>query len=509
MVAENPKGIGQRHFLAFWLFTGLAIEFGSRFSIFVTIVAMVGSNKTEIVNFHATPNGTCPLPSFVNNTESIEKLTSGEFDWDHATQGYILSAFFYSYLLIMFPGGLLIRKFGVRLLMGISIGGSSIFSLLVPFCARIDPLALVFIRILQGLFAGVVYPGSYHIVASWVPEQEKTVFVSIALFCSSSVGTILSAQLSGFLCEHGFAGGWPSVFYIFGIAGFIWSIGWFICVRDTPRKHPWISEEEKLYIEENCHVVNDNKSFSDVPWNQIFASGPFWGIVAAHYCYNWAFYTTFASLPTYFKDVLHLPPTMNGLAISLPHIVLTVSMSTTGVLADILRKCLSTRAVRIMYYDFGLIVTVTFFMLIIYAECNLILIGIFLSISFFGMGISLNGFGVNHLDIAPRYASIMMAFSNTIGNIPGLASPIVTGFIVNEESNFDSWKKVFLINAGVCSIGVLMFSLLAHGDVQSWAHKKGEVDADKEENEQALQHDEYRSRTSTLNVAVVEPLLEH
>ena len=38
----------------------------------------------------------------------------------------------------------------------------------------------------------------------------------------------------------------------------------------------------------------------------------------------------------------------------------------------------------------------------------------------------LSGFNVNHLDIAPRYASILMGFSNGFGTIAGMLCPIVT-----------------------------------------------------------------------------------
>lgn len=44
---------------------------------------------------------------------------------------------------------------------------------------------------------------------------------------------------------------------------------------------------------------------------------------------------------------------------------------------------------------------------------------------------SLSGFTVNHLDIAPKYASVLMGISNTFGNIPGIVSPILTGYIVS------------------------------------------------------------------------------
>ena len=47
-------------------------------------------------------------------------------------------------------------------------------------------------------------------------------------------------------------------------------------------------------------------------------------------------------------------------------------------------------------------------------------------------GFAWAGFSINHLDIAPQYAAILMGISNTIGTIPGIISPVITGFIVQD-----------------------------------------------------------------------------
>lgn len=54
--------------------------------------------------------------------------------------------------------------------------------------------------------------------------------------------------LSGLLAEYGFDGGWPSIFYIFGLVGVIWSIAFLIFVHEDPSTHPKIDEKEKKYI---------------------------------------------------------------------------------------------------------------------------------------------------------------------------------------------------------------------------------------------------------------------
>ena len=39
------------------------------------------------------------------------------------------------------------------------------------------------------------------------------------------------------------------------------------------------------------------------------------------------------------------------------------------------------------------------------------------------------GFNVNHLDIAPRYASILMGISNGVGTLAGMLCPVAVEFL--------------------------------------------------------------------------------
>lgn len=50
-------------------------------------------------------------------------------------------------------------------------------------------------------------------------------------------------------------------------------------------------------------------------------------------------------------------------------------------------------------------------------------------------GFAISGYNVNHLDIAPRYASILMGLSNGIGTIAGFIVPIVIDHMTQEKVN--------------------------------------------------------------------------
>ena len=40
---------------------------------------------------------------------------------------------------------------------------------------------------------------------------------------------------------------------------------------------------------------------------------------------------------------------------------------------------------------------------------------------------------VNHLDIAPRYAGVLMGITNTVATIPGMVGPYIVGYLINNE----------------------------------------------------------------------------
>lgn len=44
-----------------------------------------------------------------------------------------------------------------------------------------------------------------------------------------------------------------------------------------------------------------------------------------------------------------------------------------------------------------------------------------------------NFFSVNYLDIAPQHASVIMGIGNTFATLPGIVSPIITGYVVQHK----------------------------------------------------------------------------
>lgn len=62
-------------------------------------------------------------------------------------------------------------------------------------------------------------------------------------------------------------------------------------------------------------------------------------------------------------------------------------------------------------------------------------------------GFAISGYNVNHLDIAPRYASILMGLSNGIGTLAGIIVPYaLDGLIQKDVSRFFYKLKLVFLN---------------------------------------------------------------
>ncbi len=48
-------------------------------------------------------------------------------------------------------------------------------------------------------------------------------------------------------------------------------------------------------------------------------------------------------------------------------------------------------------------------------------------------GLNATGYAVNILDIAPKYAGVIIGISNVFGSMPGFISPQIVGFITTKN----------------------------------------------------------------------------
>ncbi|GIY04569.1 vesicular glutamate transporter 1 [Caerostris darwini] len=135
-----------------------------------------------------------------------------EFDWTPETIGIIDSSFFWGYLITQIPGGFLAAKYPANRVFGTAICVSAILNMLLPGAAKLHPVVVILVRILQGLVEGVTYPACHGIWRHWAPPMERSRLATLA-FCGSYAGAVVGMPLSGFLTD---LAGWQACFYFYG-----------------------------------------------------------------------------------------------------------------------------------------------------------------------------------------------------------------------------------------------------------------------------------------------------
>lgn len=159
-----------------------------------------------------------------------------------------MSSFFYGYVITQIPFGMLSKRFGALHFLGWGMLLNSVFAFLVPIAARKGGVGwLIAVRFIQGLGEGPIVPCTHALLAKWIPPNERS-RMGAFVYAGAQFGTVVSMPLSGLLSEYGFDGGWPSIFYVFGVIGTIWSLAFIWLVYEDPAQHPRIDEKEKKYI---------------------------------------------------------------------------------------------------------------------------------------------------------------------------------------------------------------------------------------------------------------------
>jgi ACS family sodium-dependent inorganic phosphate cotransporter len=373
--------------------------------------------------------------------------------YSDAQRGLILSSFFWGYLWFQLPGGLFADRFGGKRVLGAGVALWSIATFLTPIATASFGL-LLFMRGALGAGEAVNFPAIHSIAARWTPASERARAISLHL-SGTALGTIIALLASPPII---IAFGWESVFYISGLVGLLWLALWWWKATDWPENSPGVSAAEMAEIRTGRSEVDAAEA---IPWAKICREPAVWAIVMAHLCNNFGFYLLLLWLPSYLDQTFHVPLKDLGMMAVLPYLAAFVVGNSSGWIADGLqRRGMRMTAVRktLQTIAFGLGAAAVCAMPFAHSAVQAVILA---TISIGGTAIGMGGWGVNHLDVAPRYAGILMGISNTFATLPGIIGVAATGFIVQATGSF---AGAFYLAAAVYLVGLVAFDVWGSGE---------------------------------------------
>lgn len=368
-----------------------------------------------------------------------------DISMDPVKMGYLFSGFSWAYVLGQLPSGGLLDRFGSKRVYGLSIVVWSVCAFLTGLAgylgASLAFTAIFVLRLISGVAQAPVFPGNGRIVASWFPSAERG--RASAIFNSSQYFSLMVfAPILGWLTH---TAGWKACFWFMGALGFLFVIIWFKTIYGV-KDHPRISSAEIDYIESGGGLTNTDQARargtvqdSALTWSavrELLSHRMLVGIYLGQYCITtltWFFLTWF---PIYLAQARHMSLVRVGFAAALPALCGGTGGILGGVFSDrLLRAGHSLTLARKTPIIAGMLLSV----IMIgsnYASSQVVMQAL-MSVSFFGKGFGSLGWTVIS-DTSPQgMVGLNGALFNLIGNLAGITTPIMIGYLVKTTGSFD------------------------------------------------------------------------
>jgi MFS transporter, ACS family, D-galactonate transporter len=341
-------------------------------------------------------------------------------------RGLLNSAFFWSYAFLQIPAGWLVDRYGVRMPYAVCFFFWSLVSAGTALCTSISQLFTL--RVLLGVGESVVAPASMRWIRFNFPEEQRGRAVGLYM-TGTKIGPAIGPPLAVWLLS---VYGWRPMFLILGLGFMVWLIPWMMLVKDDDRR-----------LEKKEAAARPAAAY--VPFSKIMASPVIWGTIIGTFCYMYFVYFCLTWMPAYFLEKHHVSLSSMGWYVFFSFGGMAVIAFLAGWWADILiSKGWNPVAVRKGFTIAGFVLASTE---IIGGLTSSVPVALFFSIfSLSGLGLATANYWALTQTLIPGGAiGRIVGIQNCAANLPGIAAPIITGWILAKTGSYDATMQVIWV----------------------------------------------------------------
>lgn len=396
-------------------------------------------------------------------------LISKDLHLGPEAKGVLLSAFFWSYALMQIPMGILADRVNLRWLYAAAF---TLWSIAQGLIGLADSLGMIIaFRVLLGVGEAIYLPGGSKIVSVLFRPAERG--LPSGLFdAGTRTGLVVEGVVVPWMLLRY---GWRASFMLVGFAALLWLVPWFLVMPRNLRggaagagaTGPGVSTppaNASRMTTEAAGTTADARSASGGfvgGLRALVTNRNLFGVCLAFFCFDYYWYFLVNWLPDYLVTARGLTILRAGLYAALPYFVFGASEPVGGWIADRLvsRGWTETRARKV-------VITVAFItglLLIPAARVSTPGAAVALIIGGCLVGLATANLLVVLQGCAPRdQIGLWTGIYNFIGNIAGILSPLITGFLIERTG---SYAPAFMLAAGLIALGPLALWFIT-GDVQ-------------------------------------------
>jgi MFS family permease len=409
-----------------------------KLTLLVLLVVAVGINYID--------RGTLPV---------AKPDLSKEFQLDDTRMGFLFSAFFWSYALFQIVAGWLVDRYDVKWVYAI---GFLVWSISTAAMGVLSGFWVFFaLRLLLGIGESVAYPATSRLLAANYAEEQRG-FANALIDAGTKIGPALSTLLGGLVVAHY---GWRALFLFVGIGSLLWLIPWL-----------WLVPSEKR-VAMGSSVATPPRE-SGVAWPVLLVRREVWVTSLGMFCLGYAWYFLVSWLPAYLVEERGFSKEDMAVFGSLPFWAMAVTSLFGGWCSDRwIRGGGTPTRVRKTFLVTGFLLCALFMVVAVRTteagRCVAFLTAACAALGFY----SSNVWAVTQTLAGTAASGRWTGLQNCVGNLGGVASPIVTGMIVTRTGSF---TLAFTASAAMLLLGAVLYAVLLGRIVPiEWPRRAGEA----------------------------------
>ena len=241
--------------------------------------------------------------------------------------GVLLSAFSLSYAISQLPMGILLDRYGERIVLGL---GMFLWSATQAATGLIRGFASFFAaRIGLAVGESPFVVSAVKSVSDWFDVRDRATPMGIV----NSATTLGQAIAPPILTVAMLAFGWRGMFMLIGIPGLLLSIVWYTFYRD--RKSVPLNETERACLDASG-PRSKLSGISLSQWLDLFRLRTMWGMMLGFGGINYTVWLYMSWMPNYLEAEHHVSVAATGVIAIIPFLCGAIGMFLSGVIADFL-----------------------------------------------------------------------------------------------------------------------------------------------------------------------------
>lgn len=408
--------------------------------------------------------GVLSAVAFLDRTNiSVAGLQIGrEFAISNTRLGWVFSAFLIGYASFQIPAGLVVRRYGPRLVLtvgGLWWGAFTALTALVPPSVSGAVVILIVVRFALGAGEATMYPATSQFVERWFPVKERGKANGI-IFAGVGIGSGLTPPLvTAIILRFG----WHASFWFSACVGIVAGLLWYVTARDAPEAHAWVGDAERELIVRERSIAKVDTTEEElsrygkraIPWAKIFGSKSIYALTISYFSFGYVAWMFFAWMYIYMAQVRGVNLKTSAIYSMFPFVAMTIGCLVGGIVSDWITARFGLRMGRCLLPGVALALTAVLLLLGSAAHeaqtAALILAG--------GAGalyLAQSAFWAVSADIAGEFTGVVSGMMNMGGQIGGACTASLTPLIA---AHF-GWGMSFLTASVLVVIGAVAWAVI-------------------------------------------------